>query len=229
MNLILTSNGITNNSIENVIKESINNVRKKNISNKNNIDNSSNIKIAFIPTAANIIKGDKFWVEEHYSQFQKLGETYNIDISKSTKKEWLPKLQESDVIVMGGGNAKYLMEQIIICGILLDLPELIKNKLYVGISAGSMITSKKVYSSSDILFKDKDFNIKAHDGLGYTDFNIRPHFNSEALLEDYSLKKAMSRVQTDMYALDDNSAIVYDTGKISIVSEGEWKLYKKNL
>ncbi len=127
---------------------------------------------------------------------------------------------------MGGGSSPYLMEKIISSGLKDELPKLLKNRVYVGISAGSMVVSNKLYSSSEFLFGNIS---KPPKGLGYVNFNIRSHFNSKKFpkLQDKYLKNLMSKVEGDMYALDNQSAVVVNNGKVSVVSEGKWKLYRK--
>ena len=211
MRLLLTSNGICNKSIESVLRRWV----------------KGDIKIAFIPTASNIAEGDKKWLIENYVECQKLGSLYIADISAVDKKIWLPRLKKANVIVMGGGSSPYLMKKIHSSGLMDELPKLLKDRVYVGISAGSMVTSKRLYSSSEFLFSN--VKTKPSKGLGYVDFNIRSHFNSKKFpkLQDKYLKKLMNKIKGDMYALDNQSAVVVDNGKISVVSEGKWLLYKQ--
>lgn len=210
MRLLLTSNGITNPSIEKALKKWV-----------------KDIKIAFIPTAANMVEGDKYWLIRNYVECQKLGPVYIADISAVDKKIWLPRLKKANVIVIGGGNSVYLMEQIRSSGLEKELPRLLKNRIYVGISAGSLIVSSRLYASSRFLFGNRTTKIPK--GLGYVDFNIRTHLNSPKFpkFKDENLKKLTRRIHGDLYAIDNQSALVYDNGKVSVVSEGGWKLYKR--
>ncbi|MGV8086726.1 MAG: Type 1 glutamine amidotransferase-like domain-containing protein [Candidatus Woesearchaeota archaeon] len=212
MKLLLTSNGICNKSMIDVLKKWV----------------KKDIKIAFIPTGSHFSDMNKKFLVENYVECMNLGTLYIVDIAAIDKKLWLPRLKKANVIVMGGGSSTYLMKHIVSSGLRDELPKLLKTRVFVGISAGSMIVSKRLYSSSEFLFEKKF--LRAPLGLGYVDFNIRSHFNSKKFpkLQDSYLKKIIHKVKGDMYALDNQSAVVFDNGKISVVSEGVWKLYNRD-
>lgn len=109
-----------------------------------------------------------------------------------------------------------------------ELPKLLKNRVYVGISAGSIVLGKTIQASEEFLYDEKVNN--APKGLGYITFNFRPHFNSPDFpkVRDKNLGEISKRLKGDLYALDDESAIVCKNGKIKVVSEGEWKKYVKS-
>ncbi len=210
MRILLTSGGITNQSMVNVLKSWV-----------------KDINIVFIPTAANVEEGDKDWLITDYVNCHKLGSVDIVDISALDKKIWLPRLQKANVIVVGGGNTEYLMKCLISSGLKKELPELLKDEVYVGISAGSIVLSKTLSASSEFLYGDE--SKKAVAGLGYIDFNVRPHLNSPHFkrVRDSILKEIVKKLEGDTYALDDNSAVVFDDKKISVVSEGKWIKYPK--
>ena len=117
------------------------------------------------------------------------------------------------------------MDWIIKSGLGDELRELLKTRVYVGISAGSIILSKVLSASSEFLYDDEDG--KEHKGLGYVDFHIRPHLNSPAFPKVTldSLKKLAPKFDGKFYALDDDSGIVFIDGKIEVISEGKWEKY----
>src|SRR3989344_8298620 len=101
MKLLLTSSGITNNSLEKALLDLL-----------GKPFNQSNL--TFIPTAANIDKSDKSWLINDLNNFRKLGfKSIDItDISAVPRNRWLSSLEESDAFVLGGGNTKYLLDWI---------------------------------------------------------------------------------------------------------------------
>jgi len=210
MKLLLTSAGINTSTIANVLKRWI-----------------KDIRIAFIPTAANIEEGNKDWLIDDYNDCLKLGSVDIVDISALDKKIWLSRLQKANVIVVGGGNTEYLLKCIISSGLHKELPKLLKDRVYVGISAGSIILSKTLNASSEFLYGDETKITVA--GLGYVNFNVRPHLNSEHFpkVRNSILKTVVKNLDGDTYALDNSSAIIVDEEKISVISEGKWILYKK--
>jgi dipeptidase E len=209
MKILLTSAGITNPSLAAALKKLV----------------GGDIRIAFIPTAANVEDGEKDWLIRNYVECKTLGSVDIVDISAIPKENWLGRLQKANVIVIGGGSTTHLMNCIVRSGFKDELRSLLENKVYVGISAGSMVLSSDLEASSEYLYGDETGNAPA--GLGYVPFHIRPHLNSPhfPLVRDESLRKLVGKLQGDIYALDDNSAIVYKDGKIEVVSEGTWKKY----
>ncbi len=206
MRLLLTSAGITNRSIAKALKKLV----------------KGKIRFAFIPSSANSLDGDKTWLIKNYNECLAIGSVDIVDVSAVGKGNWLPRLRKANVIVVGGGDTRHLMKCAIKSGLTKELPALLKSRIYVGISAGSIATAKRISASSDFLY-NKNPN-KAPSGFGYIDFNVRSHFNSEKA-KDENLRKATKTLKGDLYALDDNSALLCINRKITVISEGKWKKY----
>lgn len=213
MKLLLTSAGITNKSLASELKKLV----------------KGEIKIAFIPTAANLEDGEKDWLIKNYNQCEALGAVDIVDISAIEKKIWLPRLEGANVIFVGGGQTAHLMHWMNKSGLSKILPALLKNRIYVGISAGSMILSEFDFAStSELVYGESGpKNIR---GLGYIDFNVLPHLNSRYFpnLRDERIKEVVKEVDKEFYALDDESGILCVDGKIKVISEGVWKRYSKD-
>ena len=119
---LLTSNGLVNKSIINALLE-----LQGKLFNKTNL--------AFIPTAANVVPGDKNWVINDLTNCRKAGfEIVDIvDISALSQDQWQPRLEAVDVLLFGGGNSFYLIYWIRTSGLDKLLPKFLKNKIYIGI------------------------------------------------------------------------------------------------
>ena len=217
MKLLLTSSGITNKSIEKALLELLGKPFNKS-------------HLVFIPTAANPEEGNKNWLANDINNFRKLGfASFDvIDISVVSKDIWLPSFRKADVLVFGGGNVKYLSDWIKKLDLKDTLTELLETKVYVGISAGSMVTAKKIsLSSSGILYYEQTGNLKDVEGLALVRFELFPHLNSKSFQKitvDYLQKIAQKNLNT-FYAIDDDTAIKVVNKTISIVSEGKWKKF----
>jgi dipeptidase E len=151
-----------------------------------------------------------------------------LDISGIEREIWLAGFDRADVIVFGGGDCYYLLESIKKSGIGDGFRELIESKVYVGISAGSMITAKNVSISTDsILYYEKYRSLKNRKGLGFVDFELRPHLNSEWFpkVRLPYLEELAREISYSFYAIDDNTAIQVVDDKIEVVSEGQWKKF----
>lgn len=218
MKLLLTSSGFTNDSIRQAFLA----MCDKPV---------GDMKLAFIPTAANVVEGDKEWLIDDLDNCRKLGfsEIDIVDFSAIPKAMWLPRLQSADAFLFGGGNTFHLMYCLERFGLKEELPSLLTSRIYVGISAGSMVTTNSlILSQSAKLYTEYSGKLKNDDqGLGFVKFHIRPHLNSEWFpsVRIPVLEKLAEKIPDPIYALDDNSAVSVIDEKIEVVSEGEWKKF----
>ncbi|HBU11050.1 MAG: Peptidase S51 dipeptidase E [Candidatus Moranbacteria bacterium GW2011_GWC2_37_73] len=217
MKLLLTSAGLSNKSIGNSLLE----LTERPF---------SELNIAFIPTASNVEKGDKFWVIDDLINLKNLGfkQVDIIDISALPKDVWLPRLEETDIFYFEGGNTFHLMHWIEKSGLKDLLPKMLKTKVYIGVSAGSMVVCKNLdLSTSERLYDEKVDEGAKDEGLGYVDFLIRPHLNSPYFpkLNLENMEKMSQEFPDTFYAIDDQTAIKIVDGKMEIVSEGVWKKF----
>jgi dipeptidase E len=58
------------------------------------------------------------------------------------EENWVPKLQETDALLVGGGDCQYLCYWMQQSGVAELLPSLLRKTVYVGVSAGSMIMTR---------------------------------------------------------------------------------------
>lgn len=214
MKLLLTSSGLTNKSISDALFEL---VGKK----------PEETSLVFIPTAANVRMGDKEWfITDLINLKNQNFKSIDIaDISALDEAIWRAKFEKADVLFFEGGSVYHLMNWINKSGLTTILPKLLETKVYVGSSAGSMVTSKdlalKMHSTAH---EGKDEEIKNIPCLNFNNFYILPHYNSEHFhmrTEEY-VKKAAQDIPDTIYALDDNSALKIIDGKVEVISEGAY-------
>ena len=142
---------------------------------------------------------------------------------------WKPQLEKSDIIFFEGGNTYHLMKWLNKSGLAKLLPELLKTKIYVGLSAGSMVTNPDLdVRLSQIIYGD-DFEKTTMAGLNFVDFYFLPHLNSPYFPErmEENIKKAAKELTRKIYALDDNSALKIVDGKVEVISEGKYLIFNK--
>lgn len=219
MKLLLTSSGLCNKAIVNALADLL----------KKPFEKSS---ITFIPTAANVEIGDKHWLIKDLDNCQKAGfETIDIvDISALTRDQWQPRLESADVLLFGGGNTFHLMYWIKKSGLIDLLPKYLKTKVYVGISAGSIITGKSIFlTQAKKLYypelKGAQNEELLEELLNIVNFSIRPHLNNKPHFPQVNAKtigEMAKKYPETIYALDDESAIKYVDGKVEVVTEGKW-------
>ncbi len=214
MKLLLTSSGITNKAIASALFDL---VGKK----------PEDTSLVFIPTASNIYSGDKGWLIDDLINLKKQNfKSIDIaDISAIDKNLWLPRLEEADIIFFEGGDTYYLMEWLNKSGLTGFLPDLLKNKVYVGVSAGSCITSKDLALKLTQDLYEEDLDRKEEmNGLNYVDFYFLPHLNSQyfSKLTEENIRKVAKDMTGKIYVMDDQSALKIIDGNVEIISEGKY-------
>jgi len=217
MKLLLTSGGITNKSIARALFDL---VGKK----------PEDTSLVFVPTASNVEQGDKDWlindlVNLKNQNFKSISIT---DISAVPENIWRPQMEEADVLFFEGGNSYHLMEWMNKSGLTETLPALLKTKVYVGLSAGSMVTGKDLaLIQSQILYGEDLERKEDMAGLNFVDFYFFPHLNSPHfnLRKEEAIREAVKDIHGKVYAMDDNSALKIVDGKIEIISEGKYLIF----
>lgn len=212
MKLLLTSAGITNDSIAKAVVELVG-------------KNPDEISVLFVPTAANTAADDKGWLIENLVEFQK--QNYKqvdiLDIAGLSEEEWRPHFEVADLICFGGGNEQYLAKAIRDSGVAENLPDLLKTKVYMGISAGSMVAGQFLsHDLMKVVYPEETFEELAPP-LGYVDCLFIPHLNSEYFtrVRKDILEDLKSQFSYPLYACDDDSALKVTDGRIEPIGEGE--------
>jgi len=220
MKLFLTSSGISNLTLAHALGKLL----------KKPFEESS---ITFIPTAANLEPDEKSWLVNDFWNLKTLGfPIFDIvDIAIAPKDIWLPKFERADLLVFGGGITTYLREWIKKSGVEAMLPKFLETKVYMGISAGSMVTANTIsLTSENLLYYEKKENFQPPmKGLGFVDFEIRPHLNSPYFpkVTIPFLENVAKKDPVPFYAIDDNTAIQVVDGTVTVVSEGTWKKFNE--
>ena len=137
------------------------------------------------------------------------------------KEVWVPAVREADALLVAGGDVWYLRRWMQESGLAELMPSL-RDTVYVGISAGSMVTAP-VFGET---YGDPCKPFVIDGGLGLVDFALLPHVDHQDHPES-----AMTKVETmaaevpvPTYAIDDQTAIKVSDGCVEVVSEGRWKL-----
>ncbi|MES2312281.1 MAG: Type 1 glutamine amidotransferase-like domain-containing protein [Pseudomonadota bacterium] len=161
------------------------------------------------------------------------------------KKDWVPLVEETDALLVWGGDPVYLADWMRRSGLAELLPSLRDELVYVGVSAGSMAVSstfsenytqppsghRDALRSENFSFTTAEGEVAsllvtAH-GAGWVDFALIPHFDNpnhpDASLEN--AEKWAAKIPVPVYAIDDQTAIAVNHGAVQVVSEGQWKLF----
>ncbi len=214
MKLLLTSSGLTNKSIANALFEL---TGKK----------PEETTVVFVPTASNVESEDKGWLITDLINLKKQNfKSIEItDISAVDEEIWKPSFERADVLFFEGGNPYHLMRWLNKTGLTNTLSELLRDKVYVGVSAGSMVTNPDLnLKLSQQVYEEDRIRTEEMKGLNFVNFYFLPHLNSEWFkkLRRENIEKVAENITIPIYALDDESALKIIDDKIEIVSEGDW-------
>ena len=134
---------------------------------------------------------------------------------------WIPKVRETDALLVSGGDATYLAHWMRQSGLAELLPSL-RETVWVGLSAGSMVLTPRI--GQDFV----EWTRATDDGaLGVVDFSIFPHLDHPATPENSmdAAERWAAGMPGPAYAIDDETAIKVVDGMVEVVSEGHWKLF----
>ena len=137
------------------------------------------------------------------------------------EERWVPMVREADVLLVDGGDAAYLCHWIRASG-LADLLPSLRQTVWVGVSAGSMVMTPRI--GADFV----SWHSTAGDRtLGVVDFSIFPHLENPDLPENTmaAAERWAAGLSTPAYAIDDETAIKVIDGSVEVISDGHWKLF----
>jgi dipeptidase E len=190
-------------------------------------------KVVFIPTASVAAAGDHGWFVENLSRLHRLRwRQFDIlELNGLPGQMVLNRLQHADVIYVEGGNHYHLAHSIIANGLAAEMADILESKVYVGVSAGSMIFSRNLSERTGEAFGEQgDLRIlgetQVRSPIGLFDWYLKPHLNSPAFHKRTPawFEEAAAKLDFPVYALDDNSAVRVRGDEIDVVSNGEWRL-----
>jgi dipeptidase E len=189
--------------------------------------------VAFVPTASAAVAGDHGWFVEDLSRLYGLGwrELDILELNGLPGQLVLERLRHADVIYAEGGNHYHLANSIIVNGLAAELATVVDSKVYVGVSAGSMIFSRNLSEKTGEAFSEhEDLRIlgetRARSPLGLFDWYLKPHLNSPYFPDRTPawFERAAAMLDFPVYALDDDSAVRIRGGETDVVSGGAWRL-----
>ena len=217
MKLLLTAAGISNASIHNALVDLLNKP----------IEESSAL---FIPTAIYGITGGAHIVRKVICgtlgdpfcdlSWKSLG-ILELTALPSIKKElWVTTLQETDALLVGGGDCQYLCYWMKQSGLAELLPSLLRKTVYVGLSAGSMIMTH-----FGTTYGNHTLPAESDKSLGIVDFALHPYHEGFSENSIANFEKLAATLPVPSYGIDDNTAIKVIDNHIEVISEGQWRLF----
>jgi dipeptidase E len=134
---------------------------------------------------------------------------------------WVPLVQETDVLLVNGGDPLYLCYWMRQSG-LADLLPSLSEMVWVGLSAGSMVMTPNIGQE----FVGWTPPTGGNETLGIVDFSIFPHLDNPGLPDNTmpAAEKWAAGLRGPAYVIDDETAIKVVNGGVEVISEGYWKL-----
>lgn len=161
------------------------------------------------------------------------------------RETWVSAVEDADALLIWGGHPIFLAYWMRESGLADLLPSLRPEMVYVGVSAGSIAaagrfaetylglpdTIAKPLTSEEVIFTteegDLPLTLATADGVGLVDFTIIPHYTEADHREASEVNAAIwaAKMGGTTYALDDQSAVRVVDGVVDVVSEGTWKRF----
>ncbi len=171
--------------------------------------------IAYIPTAANG-EGWESWKEGgSWETVQNLGaEITLVQLEDYRNESVVDLIKGKDIFWMAGGMTGYLLYWIRRCKLDKYIKEILDSgTLYVGSSAGSMITSHD-QDFAEWYIGEEEPGASLLPGLGLVDFDFYPHYEDhlhEQIKQKYTGKK--------IYLVKNGEAIIVEDGNVKVLGE----------
>ncbi|MFI5914498.1 Type 1 glutamine amidotransferase-like domain-containing protein [Dactylosporangium sp. NPDC051541] len=189
--------------------------------------------VVYIPTASMAEPGDHGWVLDDMTRVRALGwrEFDILELNGLPPELVRARLRHADVIYVSGGNHYHLARSITRNDLAAAFLEALETRVYVGLSAGSMLFSRNLNEhGADVLGDAADLHL-----LGATtveppfarfDWYLKPHLYSPDFpdRDDTWADTIAARADFPIYFIDDDTAIRVDGDHLDVVSEGRWRL-----
>lgn len=145
--------------------------------------------VTFIPTAS-IVEKVVFYVKSGRKALEKMGMIVDeLEISTASIETITEKLLKNDYIYVTGGNTFFLLQELKRTGADKIIIEQVNNgKLYIGESAGSIITAFDIEYAKEMDSVKKAPNLENYNGLNLVDFCMVPH------LSNFPFQKAAEKI-----------------------------------
>jgi dipeptidase E len=136
-------------------------------------------------------------------------------------ERWQAWVREADVLLVDGGEAVYLAHWMRESGLDGLLPQL-DDTVWVGVSAGSMVMAPRI-GAEFVDWKPDG----GDETLGVVDFSIFPHLDFPGWTENTAerAREWAARLSAPAFAIDDQSAIAVVDGVVEVISEGRWEAF----
>ena len=174
--------------------------------------------VTYIPTAG-IAEDVEGMVEEETSTLESLGMMVDVlEVSSASYDSIVNSLTKNDVIFVGGGNTFFLLQELRRSGAdQILIREVEKGKLYIGESAGSIISCPDIGYCAEMDSPEKAPDLIDYAGLNLVDFYIVPHIGNAEMGE--AAEKAVEKYSSELElkAITDEQVILVEDSEVKVL------------
>ncbi|HCM86040.1 MULTISPECIES: Type 1 glutamine amidotransferase-like domain-containing protein [Enterococcus] len=175
-------------------------------------------RVTFIPTASLVEEVD-FFVDEAKQVFENLNFSVDVlDISTENSSTIANTLEKNDFIYISGGNTFYLLEQLKASGAFeVLLSKINAGKIYIGESAGAVITSENIDYASQMDDKSKAPTLNSYTGLNLIPYSPLPHYKEEPFSQiTIDIFNKYDKIN-DMIPLTNSEALIVKDTSLTVI------------
>ena len=177
-------------------------------------------QILFIPTAGNV-EEYRGYIDEALHTFADLGFQVEIlDISACDRETAQAKIFQSKLLYISGGNTFYLLQELKKKQLLSLIKEQIADGMvYVGESAGAIITAKDIDYNKLMDDKSVAEELSNTEGLNEVDFYVLPHLGEEPFVESAQDTLDTYSDQLNLLSLNNRQAVLVEGEEVKVLED----------
>lgn len=179
-------------------------------------------QVLFIPTAGNV-EEYRGYIDEALQSFANLGfQVEVLDISFCDRETAQAKIFQSKLLYIAGGNSFYLLQELKKKHLLSLIREQIADGMvYVGESAGAIITAEDIDYSK--LMDDKGVAGELSDtaALNEVDFYVLPHVGEEPFVESAQAILDTYEDKLNLLPLSNRQAVLVEGEEMKVLEENK--------
>ena len=176
--------------------------------------------VLFIPTSGNV-EEYRGYIDEALQTFADLGFQVEIlDISACDRETAQAKIFQSKLLYVSGGNTFYLLQELKKKQLLSLIKEQIADGMvYVGESAGAIITAKDIDYNKLMDDKSVAEELSNTEGLNEVDFYVLPHLGEEPFVESTQATLDTYSDQLNLLSLNNCQAVLVEGEEVKVLED----------
>ena len=221
MKLLLTSSGLSNETLREALRDLLGKP-------------FASASVVCVPTASFAEPGDHGWLLGQLNRLHGLGwrEFGILELNGLPQQMVLERLLRADVVYVEGGSHYHLARSLTGNGLTDGFLKALEDRVYVGVSAGSMVFSRNLTEhSADVIGDAADLHVlgatTVEPPFGLFDWYLKPHLYSPDFPErdDAWADRITARADFPIYFIDDDTAVRVRDDTVDVVTEGRWRFH----